>query len=65
MTSEAPMAEFRRLVRENDVQGVLALLERHGVPDSEIPASPSSGHEFWYESLEYLLQMALNRQSAP
>lgn len=62
MTPEDPMDEFRRLAEENDVQGVLALLNRHGIPDWKIPARPSSEHEFWFESLETLLQKAVNRR---
>ena len=61
MTSESEtlIAGFERLVQQNNTQGAWALLTRHGISDSNIPDSPSSGNEFWAEEMGVLLQKAL------
>jgi len=60
--NEAPMPEFQRLVEEDGVQGAWDLLKRQGIPDSRTPDSFSSGHEFWGEEMEALVQKALKRR---
>ena len=54
--ADDPMAQFRRFREKGDTESVMDLLRENGVLDREIPASTPSGHEFWWEELEYLLQ---------